>query len=65
MQRSPVYRGEEWVCLNLFRIVRVDVVGVGGQMVACIVVVDAVGGGSEAGFFLAYEGVDEGFGLVG
>ena len=60
MQRSPIYRGKEWVCFNFFCIVWVDVVGAGG-----VVVVDAVGGRSEAGFFLAYQGVDEGFGLVG
>jgi len=56
MQPSPVYRGKKWMCPNLFRIVRVDVVG---EAVACVV--DAVGDGSEAGFFLAYEGADEGF----
>ena len=54
MQRSPVYRGKEWVCFNFFCIVRVDVVGVGGVVVIVVVVVDTVGGGSEAGFFLAY-----------
>jgi len=60
MQPSPVYRGKKWVGPNLFRIVRVDVVG---QVVACVV--DAVGDGSEAGFFLADEGADEGFCVLG
>lgn len=57
MQRSPIYRDKEWVFLNFFCIVWVDVVGVGGGQVVAnvvVVIVDAVGGGSEAGFFLAY-----------